>query len=114
VGRRAQRSAATPARQASRRAAFQEQVECETVAARQSANFMNASPDAIDDAIRTAMGEICETHGLDRCTLFRIDSNGASIDPISWERLGVPAPRSQCRRNSDFRGCLSESCLATW
>jgi formate hydrogenlyase transcriptional activator len=70
----------------------QKQVEFETLAARQSAKFINVPPDAIDDAIRTAMKEICEGLDLDRSTLFRIAGDGVLLDPLSWVRPGVPAP----------------------
>jgi formate hydrogenlyase transcriptional activator len=77
---------------ARKRRAHQEQVEFEALATQQSAAFINVPPDAVDDAIRTAMGQVCEALDLDRSTLFKITGDHVLRDPLSWVRPGVPAP----------------------
>jgi formate hydrogenlyase transcriptional activator len=84
------------------RQAHQEQVEFETLAARQSAKFINVPKDAIDDAIQSAMGQICEALDLDRSTLFTIDGDGVLFDAVSWERAGVPALRAAALTRERF------------
>jgi formate hydrogenlyase transcriptional activator len=85
----------TAERQAERtgQLAFEGQLEFERLVADLSASFINLPADRVDDAMRDALRRIGEALDLDRCTFFRVQSDGTATAPVGWHRPGFgPAP----------------------
>jgi PAS domain S-box-containing protein len=72
------------------RTAFEGQLAFERLVAELSVQFINLPVDQVDQAIRTALGQIGEALQLDRCNFYRILADGTLTDPVSWIRPGFP------------------------
>jgi formate hydrogenlyase transcriptional activator len=73
--------------------AVQEELEFERLVGELSAKFINLPVHQVDDAIRDALRQIGEALNIDRCTFYRIESDGTAVAPIGWQRAGIsPAP----------------------
>ena len=71
------------------------QREFERLVADMSVQFINLPPERVDAAMREALGRIGEALDLDRCTFFRIQPDGALVDPVTWKRdaeKAIPDP----------------------
>ncbi len=84
----------------------EEQLEFERLVAELSAKFINLPADQVPDAIRDALRRIGEGLDLDRCNFYRIQSDGAFVDPISWVRAGFPPPPAPVAAEKDFPWAL--------
>jgi formate hydrogenlyase transcriptional activator len=73
--------------------AVEEQLEFERLVGELSAKFINLPVDQVDAVIRDALQQIGKALNIDRCTFFRIESDGTAVAPIGWQREGIsPAP----------------------
>jgi PAS domain S-box-containing protein len=70
--------------------AIEAQLEFERLVAEVSTQFINLPVDRVDDAVRDALRRIGEALDLDRCTFFRIRADDIAIDPVGWQRAGIP------------------------
>jgi formate hydrogenlyase transcriptional activator len=71
--------------------AADDQIEFERLVTDISLQFINLPLEQMDEAIRRALGRVCPSFDVDRSQFYRIQSDGAWTDPISWERPGIPA-----------------------
>ena len=71
--------------------AREDQLDFEHFIAELSLQFINLHDDEVSDAIRNALGRMCERMGLERGSLYRLDGNGAVFDPITWTAAGIGA-----------------------
>jgi transcriptional regulator with GAF, ATPase, and Fis domain len=72
------------------RLAIEAQLEFERLVAELSTKFINLPVGQVDDAIRDGLRRIGEALDLDRCTFFRIQPDEIAIDPVGWQRPGIP------------------------
>ena len=70
--------------------ALQGQLEFERLVADLSTQFINVPADQVDAVIREALERIGEALDIDRCTFYRIEPDGVLLDPVGWQRPGVP------------------------
>jgi hypothetical protein len=55
-----------------------------------SVQFINLPAAEVDEGIRSALQRIGEALDVDRCTFFRIASDGMLVRPVGWQRPGIP------------------------
>jgi PAS domain S-box-containing protein len=84
------------------RLAVEEQLEFERLVGDLSAKFINLPVDQVDDAMRDALQQIGEALDIDRCTFFRIQSDGTAVAPIGWQRHGIPPAPAPIRIQEQF------------
>jgi transcriptional regulator with GAF, ATPase, and Fis domain len=68
----------------------EDQLDFERLVAELSVPFINLRDDEVDDAIRRALGRMCERFRLDRSTLYRLNGDGVRPEPRSWTAPGAP------------------------
>ena len=66
-------------------------LDFERLVAELSLPFINLRDDEVDDAIRGALGRMCERFGLDRSTLYRINGDGVRPEPRAWTAPEAPS-----------------------
>ncbi len=76
---------------ASTRKLIEDQLAFERLLSDVSVNFINLPGNQVTEAIRVALRRIGESLDIDRCTFYRIEPDGMLVDPVSWQRAGVPA-----------------------
>jgi PAS domain S-box-containing protein len=83
------------------RKSIEDRLDFERRLADVSLQFVNVPGDQVSEAIRLALEQIGESLDLDRCTFYRVQPDGMLVEPVSWQRAGVPplaaptAPRDQ-------------------
>jgi formate hydrogenlyase transcriptional activator len=93
------------------RAVVESQLEFERLVAELSSKFINVPADSVGDAIQDALRRIGEALGLDRCTFFEIHPDGMLVQPVSWQREGVPVQATPVAGRERFPWAL-ETLLA--
>jgi formate hydrogenlyase transcriptional activator len=72
------------------RAALEDQLEFERFLAELSFEFINVASNELIGAIRSGLQRLSEQLHLDRCSLFRVASEGGLFDQVLWAAPGIP------------------------
>ncbi|MFL6280485.1 MAG: sigma-54 interaction domain-containing protein [Vicinamibacterales bacterium] len=84
------------------RVTLDDQLAFERFVAELSYQFINLPGDRVNEAIRTALGRVCQQIALDRSTFYKIEPGGVLADPISWTVDGIRPPHSPLPARTQF------------
>jgi PAS domain S-box-containing protein len=76
--------------EAAHRQAIEDRLCFERLLSDVSRQFLNLPGDEVTEAIQASLQQIGESLELDRCTFYRVEPDGMLVDPLSWQRAGVP------------------------
>jgi formate hydrogenlyase transcriptional activator len=67
-----------------------DQIDFERLIADLSEQFINLPADQVAGAVREAVRRIGEALRVDRCTFFQLQADSTIIEPMSWQKAGIP------------------------
>jgi transcriptional regulator with GAF, ATPase, and Fis domain len=82
--------------------AFEDEVEFERMVAELTARFINLPAAQIQETMRDALQRFGEALSLDRCTFFRIQPDFTAVEPVGWQRPGIPPAPAPVAIKDDF------------
>jgi formate hydrogenlyase transcriptional activator len=79
-----------------------DQIDFEQLIADLSDQFINLPADQVAGAVREALRRIGEALRVDRCTFFQLQADSTIVEPMSWQKAGIPPSLDRLPAKDNF------------